>query len=96
MDVSLNDRLSFTLGRQHDLIDRTTTVVNGLGTVSDSLDARAAVRDVVNAPMTRCCINLKTQIGVTDVKLTLCVLTLCVLTLCVLTLRVAISFELFR
>ena len=85
MGVSLNDRLSFTLGYQHDFIDGTTTVINGLETESESLDVGALLFGTSYRISDSVRVNLNTQIGVTedapDVRLTL---------------RVPISFDLFR
>ena len=85
MGVSLNDRLSFTLGYQHDFIDGTTTVINGLETESESLDVGALLFGTSYRISDSVSVNLNTQIGVTedapDVRLTL---------------RVPISFDLFR
>ena len=85
MGVSLNDRLSFTLGYQHDFIDGTTTVINGLETESESLDVGALLFGTSYRLSDSVRVNLNTQIGVTedapDVRLTL---------------RVPISLDLFR
>ena len=85
MGVSLNERLSFTLGYQHDFIDGTTTVINGLETESESLDVGALLFGTSYRISDSVSVNLNTQIGVTedapDVRLTL---------------RVPISFDLFR
>ena len=80
MDVSLDDRLSFTHGDQHDVIDGATTVIAGFKTEPESLDVGALlfgtllfwtyyrIGDPVRA-------NLNTQIGVPetapDARLTL-------------------------
>jgi hypothetical protein len=84
MGVALNDRLSFTLGYEHDYVRPTATVIGGAKQYSDSLQVGSALSGISFKVNDRTSINLNLAAGVTrDAPDT------------VITLRVPISFQAF-
>ena len=75
LGLGLNERLSMTLGYQHDFIDGTTTEIDGVDFDSNSLDVGSLLFGASYRLSDRIRANLNTRIGVTedapDVRVTL-------------------------